>query len=328
MHTTSTESTATSTSANTECATASSPATSPAATQESAALLATANPKNPFDQLAGEDKLAAVFERVSTRAFDETPVEQEKLERIRSFAACANNEQDLVYLQVHTMPEDACDACGLTRTMFSGSVHTIVSASYNLDAASEEMCGWQVEKLILLATHLGLGTCWVAGTYNKEKAEAALRLESEMPLQIVIPVGYATSPMPLKQRTIRAAVRRKAKSAEQMVAPGTAFDALSALAIGGLGAAKESDRQNAARILRARSGMEAVAAAPSAVCQQLTTFSFEGGVARANFGEKQDRRQAVDFGIAKLHFHLGVGEVGAWEPGQDGRYLVEQESEA
>ena len=42
-----------------------------------------------------------------------------------------------------------------------------------------EAVGYRFEKLVLYATAMGLGTCWLAGTFNREQFSDALRLETD-----------------------------------------------------------------------------------------------------------------------------------------------------
>jgi nitroreductase len=50
--------------------------------------------------------------------------------------------------------------------------------------------GYVFEDLILYLTSLGLGTCWLAGTFDKKNFALAVKVKSEEMLPIVSPVGY------------------------------------------------------------------------------------------------------------------------------------------
>lgn len=56
--------------------------------------------------------------------------------------------------------------------------------------------GYNFEKLILFATQLGFGTCWLGGTYHTAEAENCLKLEKGIPHKIVCisPVGVCKKP--------------------------------------------------------------------------------------------------------------------------------------
>lgn len=55
----------------------------------------------------------------------------------------------------------------------------------------EENLGYAFEKIILYATSLGLGTCWLGGTFNKSEFSKAVGLNEGETIPIVAPVGYA-----------------------------------------------------------------------------------------------------------------------------------------
>jgi nitroreductase len=52
--------------------------------------------------------------------------------------------------------------------------------------------GYIFEDLILYLTSLGLGTCWLAGTFNKKNFSQAVHVKPKEMLPIVSPVGYSS----------------------------------------------------------------------------------------------------------------------------------------
>ena len=73
-----------------------------------------------------------------------------------------------------------------------------------------EAVGYRFEKLVLYATAMGLGTCWLAGTFNREQFSDALRLETDDIFPIVCPIGY-----PLQKQTLISSVFRKVGKSDQ-----------------------------------------------------------------------------------------------------------------
>ena len=55
----------------------------------------------------------------------------------------------------------------------------------------EENLGYAFEKIILYATSLGLGTCWLGGTFNRANFAKAVGLKENEIIPVVTPVGYA-----------------------------------------------------------------------------------------------------------------------------------------
>ncbi len=50
--------------------------------------------------------------------------------------------------------------------------------------------GYALEKVILYCTSLGLGTCWIGGTFNKGNFAKAVSLNKNQILPIISPIGY------------------------------------------------------------------------------------------------------------------------------------------
>lgn len=57
--------------------------------------------------------------------------------------------------------------------MFSGVNSYFAMAGRRADLCLREKVGYWGEKLVLEATRLGLGTCWVGGTFDRRPAPAA-----------------------------------------------------------------------------------------------------------------------------------------------------------
>jgi hypothetical protein len=54
----------------------------------------------------------------------------------------------------------------------------------------EEAAAYAFEQLILFCTGLGLGTCWVGGSFSRKDFSEPVRLKPDEILRIVSPVGY------------------------------------------------------------------------------------------------------------------------------------------
>jgi hypothetical protein len=76
---------------------------------------------------------------------------------------------------------------GIIRGASSFVAAAVKEGEYNL-----EEVGYELEKFVLYATSLGLGTCWLGGTFKKGEFAKALDLKEKELLPIVTPVGYPT----------------------------------------------------------------------------------------------------------------------------------------
>lgn len=79
----------------------------------------------------------------------------------------------------------------------------------NTETAPEAV-GFTFEKLVLAATAMGLGTCWLAGTFNRGQFKNALNIGENEVFPIVSPIGY-----PLDKKTLINRIIRKTAGSDQ-----------------------------------------------------------------------------------------------------------------
>jgi nitroreductase len=72
--------------------------------------------------------------------------------------------------------------------------------------------GYLMEKIILFATELGLGTCWLGGTFTRSKFAKKISLGDDEIIPAVTAVGYADA----KPRGIDQRIRKAAKSDQRL----------------------------------------------------------------------------------------------------------------
>jgi len=59
------------------------------------------------------------------------------------------------------------------------------------DKKAATQFGWHFEQVILKATELGLGTCWLGGTFNPHTFARDINLQEDEQIVMVSPVGFA-----------------------------------------------------------------------------------------------------------------------------------------
>ncbi|MBN2151386.1 MAG: nitroreductase, partial [Candidatus Lokiarchaeota archaeon] len=77
-----------------------------------------------------------------------------------------------------------------TYGFISGARDFIAGVTKRGEAAGTEHLGYVLEKVILHATDLGVGTCWLGGTLNRKGFGEAARLSAGESMPAVTPVGY------------------------------------------------------------------------------------------------------------------------------------------
>ena len=179
--------------------------------------------------------------------------------------------------------------------------------------------GYVGEAFVLEATRLGLGTCWVAGMFDRGLSGRLFALRPGEQVRALTPVGHPMEQKQLVERVMSAAVRSAARRQIEEIAPGLQR---------GLGPA------HIAWPAWAISAVEAARLAPSGANRQPWRFRLDGGALVMSSAESVYWTAPIDFGIAMLHVELGAaheGVRGAWErlPAPDvGRFVAEATASA
>jgi nitroreductase len=97
-----------------------------------------------------------------------------------------------------------------TYGFISGSRYFIVGAVAINDYCLEDF-GFAMEQIILELTVLGLGTCWLGGTFKRSEYEKTIQLEENHIIPAITPVGFPTPQKSLKEKIIKTLVRAKTR---------------------------------------------------------------------------------------------------------------------
>lgn len=97
-----------------------------------------------------------------------------------------------------------------TYGFISGSRYFIVGAVAINDYCLEDL-GFAMEQIILELTGLGLGTCWLGGTFKRSEYEKTIQLEANQIIPAITPVGFPTPQKSLKEKIIKTLVRAKTR---------------------------------------------------------------------------------------------------------------------
>jgi hypothetical protein len=235
----------------------------------------------------------AVAVRISRRRYTGEPVPDEKLARLVELAGSFRPFPD-VRVEFVRNPE------GNLFTGYVGSYGSIRGAPTAIIFIglehSQTGIGYVGEALILEATRLGLGTCWVAGSYDRKRAAGVVHLEPGEKILSLTPVGIATDRVTGDERLMRTAVKADRRKAFDVFAPGIGDGSWPRWAI---------DAVECARL------------APTGGNGQPQRFRYENGALVMSSILTPYWTAPIDFGICMLHVDLGAahaGVRGTWEP--------------
>ncbi|MBN1498285.1 MAG: nitroreductase family protein [Spirochaetes bacterium] len=202
----------------------------------------------------------------------------------------------------------------------------IVGAIQKTDHYLEDY-GYLLERIVLYATGLGLGTCWLGGTFRKSGFARSISLEEGEAIPAVIAIGYAAEKPALLDSIMRfGAGSKHRKPWEELFFNGDFTRALGEVDAGAY-----------------RVPVEMVRRAPSASNKQPWRIVKENGRDDFHFILERTKNyyrnwkvvgmedlQRVDMGIAMHHFDAAASELklkGTWAAGAPGCALPDGESE-
>lgn len=234
----------------------------------------------------------AINIRTSRRTYIDAALDENQIEKLQKLIDEYNK---IGGFRIELITNNGEAFKGFTRSygMLSGVSHYLGFIADKNDPFADEKIGYYGQLLVLHATTLELGTCWVGGTFSKAKTPFKLTLKER--LACLITVGKVETTPTGKEAFIYKLTHRKTKSASEMM--------------------MTTDTNTPSWFLQ---GMEAVVKAPSAMNKQPVIIHYDKDIVSANI---KKARYLVDFdlGIAKLHFEIGAGG-GTWEWGNGGKF--------
>lgn len=259
--------------------------------------------------------------RYSCRTYREAPIPKKKRERLSAFAASlgqgplgtrarfalvAGSEQD----------RSALNDLG-TYGFIKGATGFIVGAT-GIHGKNLEDFGYLMERIVLYATDLGLGTCWLGGTFTKSSfAEKIRRIDGEL-----VPAVVSTGEIASKRGLVDRIIRRGANAERRRPWEALFFDGTNGAPLSRLAAGAYAEPLEMVRL-----GPSASNRQPWRVLKDRDNWHF---YLERTPGYRERRlvrmftvadMQRMDMGIAMCHFELAASELGLrgrWEVSDPG----------
>lgn len=154
------------------------------------------------------------------------------------------------------------------------------------DGAEESQLtlGFRMEQVVLKATSMGLGTCWIAATFKGTSFSEGASFPADIPLQVIMPVGYPAEKKSLKEKIMRATLgsaKRKPMDDLFIVSEDSKF----------------------------YHPLEMMRLAPSATNSQPWRAEVDGDTVYFYY-EKKSEASILDLGIGLSHFYLAAEAAG------------------
>ena len=241
----------------------------------------------------GFDINKAVRERTSVRTYADTPVSQETREKILAYADTVDNPFDakVRFGFVEKSTAENGEKLGTYGFIKGGNLYLGMLVENKEDAALA--VGYVGEQLILYITSLGLGTCWLGGTFTKGEFAKGLQPAANEKFPILTPVG-----VPGKQRVGEKVFRASLKADKRLDAEKLFFtDAFTA----------PLDVRTVGKYAHC---LENLRLAPSARNIQPWRVVFDGKAFHFFKKGTWDFMHMIDLGIGINHFVLTANECG------------------
>ncbi len=254
-----------------------------------------------------ENKIQAIIkQRFSCRTYDNRPIAPPARQHLeRQIAAATRGPLGTAtrFTLLVATENDRAALKGLVTYGFVQNPAGFIVGAVERAAKDMEDFGYLMERLVLDATALGLGTCWLGGTFSRSRFAQILNLQADESLPAVVAVGYVAD----RPRLQDALIRRIAGADRRLPWAALFFD-------GTLGTplTPEAAGAYAEPLEMVRLGPSASNRQPWRVVRQGQRWHFylrrTPGYGKAG-GSTVDL-QRVDMGIAMCHWALTAQELG------------------
>lgn len=252
--------------------------------------------------------LEALFQRHSVRSFQAKQPGERILTALRSEISYATSRDAAIHFQLKLNDDAPFKGFTASYGMFYNAVNylaCVVDTSYD-DCL--QRAGYWAEMFALKAVNLGLGTCFVSGTFKASRIAAQMRVTWRLPFIVLF--GYPEE----RETTFMARMMRKIAgsnirpSAEKVLGKDSLpFDTV---------------REKWPELI---TPLEAVACAPSAMNRHPVRIRINGATGDESPSVtasliKENSQSDIDLGIALANWEVAAG--GEWEYGQRPEWLA------
>ena len=150
----------------------------------------------------------AVNKRYSVRNYDKQEIEEDKRKEIENFLSSIDNPfgKKVNYHFLDSIDMKNEENLG-TYGVIKGA-RQYIGTTIKLEPMSLEALGYEVETLMLYLANLGIGTCWLGGTFNRKGFSKAMNIHEDEIFPIMTPYGYAAS----KKHAVEIVMRKTIKA--------------------------------------------------------------------------------------------------------------------
>lgn len=248
------------------------------------------------------DLETTVRQRKSIRSYDKRPLSDADKEAILACAKEVCEEAGPFPAEMKIQMLEAKPGTDTERLGTYGIIRgadTFLGVTVKNTETAPEAVGYRFEKLVLAATAMGLGTCWMAGTFDREQFTGLLNVQDDEIFPVISPIGYPKD----KGSVVNSVFRKASKSDSRKPWDTMFFDGAF-----GTPLTKEAAGEYAYALEMLRLAPSAANLQPWRVVMKDGAFHF---YREENPKSKYDfDLQRLDVGIGACHFDLAAKERG------------------
>jgi nitroreductase len=147
-----------------------------------------------------------IRQRKSIRSYTSTPIEEEKKETLTRFLSANTTgpfgtKSRFIFITANAQDKESLKGLttyGMIKNPMGFIIGVVEKSPHNF-----EDFGYLMEKNILKATDLGLGTCWLGGTFSSSRFAQKIGLRNNEVMPAVTPAGYAVPKINVIDSVIR-----------------------------------------------------------------------------------------------------------------------------
>lgn len=239
------------------------------------------------------DVKETIKRRVSTRSYEEKSLTKKDKRKLIDFNASLTNpfgvDVKVQYISKDKGAEDVqLGTYGTIRGAKDFLAITVKDQPYAMEAV-----GYQFENLVLYETDMGLGTVWLAGTFNRKDFKNVIEISDEDLFPCICPVGYPGQKRSFIEKITRVSLGSKKRKE---------WDKLFFLDDFSKSLTKEDAGRYTDALDMLRLAPSATNAQPWAVVKEGDKFHFFCNY-KNSINNDVKKIKHLDLGIALSHFH-------------------------
>ena len=253
-----------------------------------------------MSQIFGQPFEEVVKMRYSVRTYANKPLPLEIVAQLEAYIQTLSNpfSEGLAFKLIELAHAVNAKQLG-TYGMIKGAGH-FVGVTVKDSAGALEAVGYEFEQLILFAASLGLGTCWLGGTFNKGGFAKAMDVRPDTLFPAISPIGWPEEKR-LSERLVRSVVKADQRKPWKDLFFNDSFsEPLSEVDAGAYAFPLEM-----VRLAPSASNKQ-----PWRIVREKNAFHFYEAVAPGYADRLGFDVQRIDMGIAACHLHLAALDKG------------------